>query len=77
MMDVSDPIVVAMSPEPKSMPEKHLPPDMAELLQTLELSPSQDGYNSEPHNDSFPIGDQEEGTSDFNISICNDAENIF
>ena len=74
MMDVSDPIVVAMSPEPKSMPEKHLPPDMAELLQTLELSPSQDGYNSEPHNDSFPIGDQEEGTSDFNISICNDAE---
>jgi hypothetical protein len=30
MMDISDPVVVAMSPQTKTMPEKHLPPDMAE-----------------------------------------------
>ena len=34
MMDVSDPIVVGMSPKPKTIPEKDLPPDMAELLLT-------------------------------------------
>jgi hypothetical protein len=46
MMDISDPIVVAMSPQPKAMPEKYLPPDMAELLLTSEFDPSQD--SSEP-----------------------------
>ena len=45
MMDISDLIVVAMSPQPKTKPEEHLPPDMAELLLT-ELDPSQD--NSDP-----------------------------
>jgi hypothetical protein len=34
MMDISDLIVVAMSPQPKTKPEEHLPPDMAELLLT-------------------------------------------
>jgi hypothetical protein len=45
MMQISDLIVVAMSPQPKTKPEEHLPPDMAELLLT-ELDPSQD--NSDP-----------------------------
>jgi hypothetical protein len=34
MMDISDLIVVAMSPQLKTKPEEHLPPDMAELLLT-------------------------------------------
>ena len=39
MMDISDPIVVAMSPQPKTLrrPEEYLPPDMAEILMTSEL----------------------------------------
>ncbi len=45
MMQISDLIVVAMSPQPKTKPEEHLPPNMAELLLT-ELDPSQD--NSDP-----------------------------
>ena len=69
MMDISDPIVVAMSPQPKTMPEKHLPPDMAELFLTSELDPSQD-----PEDDSFPIYGQEEDNSDFNVSVCNDVD---
>jgi putative intracellular protease/amidase len=72
MMDISDPIVVAMSPQPKTMPEKHLPPDMAELLLTSELDPSQD--SSDPEDASLPVNDQEEGTSDFNVSLCNDVD---
>ena len=48
MMDISDPIIVAMSPQPKTMPEKHLPPDMAELLLT-ELDPSQDSLDPTMH----------------------------
>jgi hypothetical protein len=61
MMDISDPIIVAMSPQPKTMPEKHLPPDMAEL------DPSQD--SSDPEEASVPVFDEEEATSDFNISM--------
>jgi hypothetical protein len=53
MMDISDPIVVAMSTQPKSMPEKHLPPDMAELLLTSEFDPSQD--TSEPEESFSPV----------------------
>ncbi len=45
MMEISDLIVAAMSPQPKTKPEEHLPPDIAELLLT-ELDPSQD--NSDP-----------------------------
>ena len=67
MMDISDPIVVAITPQPKAMPEKYLPPDMAELLLTSELDPSQD--SSDPEDVSLPVNDQEEGTSDFNISM--------
>ena len=69
MMDISDPIIVAMSPQPKTMPEKHLPPDMAELFLTSELDPSQD-----PEDDSFPVYHQGEDTSDFNVSVCNDVD---
>jgi hypothetical protein len=72
MMDISDPIVVAMSPQPKTMPEKHLPPDMAELLLTSEFDPSQD--NSDPEDAFVPVNDLEEGTSDFNVSVCNDVD---
>jgi hypothetical protein len=72
MMDISDPIVVAMSPQPKSMPEKHLPPDMAELLLTSEFDPSQD--TSEPEDSFSPVYGQEEETSDFNVSVCNDVD---
>ena len=67
MMDISDPIIVAMSPQPKTMPEKHLPPDMAELFLTSELDPSQD--SSDPEEASVPVFDEEEATSDFNISM--------
>ena len=48
MMDISDLIVVAMSPQPKTKPEEHLPPDMAELLLT-ELDPSQDSLDPTMH----------------------------
>jgi hypothetical protein len=72
MMDFSDPIVVAMSPQTKTMPEKHLPPDMAELLLTSEFDPSQD--SSEQEDDFSPVYEQEEDTSDFNASICNDVD---
>jgi hypothetical protein len=72
MMDISDPIVVAMSPQPKTMPEKHLPPDMAELLLTSELGPFQDSSDSEDA--SLPVNNQEEGTSDFNVSVCYDVD---
>ena len=72
MMDISDPIVVAMSPQPKTMPEKHLPPDMAELLLTSEFHPSRD--SSEQEDDFSPVYEQEEDTSDFNVSVCNDVD---
>jgi len=72
MMDISDPIVVAMSPQPKAMPEKYLPPDMAELLLTSEFDPIANSSGTE--DDSFPIYGQEEGTSDFNVSVCNDVD---
>jgi hypothetical protein len=72
MMDISDPIVMAMSPQPKAMPEKYLPPDMAELLLTSEFDPP--ANSSDTEDDSFPIDDQEEDTSDFNVSVCNDAD---
>jgi hypothetical protein len=72
MMDISDPIVVAMSTQPKSMPEKHLPPDMAELLLTSEFDPSQD--TSEPEDSFSPVYGQEEETSDFNVSVCNEVD---
>jgi hypothetical protein len=72
MMDISDPIVVAMSPQPKAMPEKYLPPDMAELLLTSEFDPSQD--SSEPEDGFSPVYSQEEETSDFNVSVCNDVD---
>jgi hypothetical protein len=72
MMDISDPIVVAMSPQPKTKPDEHLPPDMAELLLTSELDPSQG--SSDPEDASLPVNDQEEGTSDFNVSVCNDVD---
>jgi hypothetical protein len=49
------------------MPEKHLPPDMAELLLTSELDPSQD--SSDPEDASVPVNDEEEGTSDLNVSV--------
>ena len=49
MMDISDPIVVAMSPQPKTKPEEHLPPDMAELLLTSELDPTQDSSDPKMH----------------------------
>jgi hypothetical protein len=62
MMDFSDPIVVAMSPQTKTMPEKHFPPEMAELLLTSEFDPSQDS------------SEQEDDTSDFNVSVCNDVD---
>jgi len=55
MMDISDPIVVAMSPQPKTLPEEHLPPDMAEILMTSELDPSQD--SSDPEDVSLPVND--------------------
>jgi hypothetical protein len=67
MMDISDPIVVAMSPQPKTSPEEYLHPDMAEILMTSDLDPSQD--SSDPEDVSLPVNDQEEGTSDFNISM--------
>jgi hypothetical protein len=54
------------------MPEKHLPPDMAELLLTSELDPSQD--SSDPEDASLPVNNQEEDFSDFNISVCNDVD---
>ncbi len=41
MMEISDLIVVAMYPQPKTKPEEHLPPDLAELLLT-EFDPSKD-----------------------------------
>jgi hypothetical protein len=72
MMDISDLIVVAMSPQPKAMPEKYLPPDTAELLLTSEFDPP--ANSSDTEDDSFPIYDQEEDTSDFNVSVCNDAD---
>ncbi len=72
MMDISDPIVVAMSPQPKTLPEEYLPPDMAEILMTSELDPSQD--SSDPEDVSLPVNDQEEGTSDFNVSVCYDVD---
>ena len=75
MMDVSDPIVVAMSSQRKTVPEKHRPPDLAELLQTSELDLSQNSNISETQDDSFfPDDDQEEATSDFKISISNDVD---
>jgi hypothetical protein len=49
MMDISDPIVVAMSPQPKTKPEEHLPPDMSELLLTSELGPTQDISDPKMH----------------------------
>jgi hypothetical protein len=49
MMDISDPIVVAMSPQPKTKPEEHLPRDMAELLLTSELDPTQDSSDPKMH----------------------------
>ena len=67
MMDVSDPIVVGMSPQPKTMPENDLPSDMAELFLTS------DRNHSETQHNSIPTVDQEE-TADFNISICNDID---
>ena len=48
MMQISDLIVVAMSPQPKTKPEEHLPPDMADLLLT-ELDPSQDSLDPTMH----------------------------
>jgi hypothetical protein len=54
MMDISDPIVVAMSPQPKTLPEE-FPPDMAEILMTSELDPSQD--SSDPEDVSLPVND--------------------
>ncbi len=72
MMDISDPIVVAMSPQTKTMPEKHLPPDMAELLLTSKFAPSQD--SSEQEDDFSLVYKQEEDTSDFNVSVCNDVD---
>jgi len=72
MMDISDPIVVAMSPQPKAMPEKHLPPVMAELLLTSEFDPSQN--SSEPEDVFSSVYGQEEETSDFNVSVCNDVD---
>jgi hypothetical protein len=54
------------------MPEKYLPPDMAELLLTSEFDPP--ANSSDTEDDSFPIDDQEEDTSDFNVSVCNDAD---
>jgi hypothetical protein len=49
MMDISDPIVVAMSPQPKTKPEEHLHPGMAELLLTSELDPTQDSSDPKMH----------------------------
>ena len=72
MMDISDPIVVAISSQPKTMPEKHLPPDMAELLLTSEFDPPRD--SSEQEDDFSPVYEQEEDTSDFNVSVCNDVD---
>jgi hypothetical protein len=72
MMDISDPIVVAMSPQPKAMPEKYLPPDMAELLLTSEFDPIANKTGTE--GDSFPFYGQEEDNSDFNVSVCNDVD---
>ena len=71
MMDISDRIVVAMSPQPKPLPEENLPPDMAEILMKSELDPSQD--SSDPEYVSLFVIDQEEGTSDFNVSVCNEV----
>jgi hypothetical protein len=71
MMEISDLIVVAMSPQPKTKPEEHLPPDMAELLLTSELDPTQDSSDPKMH---LSLNDQEEGTSDFNVSVCNDVD---
>ncbi len=72
MMDICDPIVVAMSPQPKAMPEKRLPPDMAELLLTSEFDPSPN--SSEPEDGFSLVYGQEEETSDFNVSLCNDVD---
>ena len=72
MMDISDPIVVAMSPQPKAKPEKYLPPDMAELLLTSEFDHPANSSGTE--DDSFPIYGQEEDNSDFNVSVCNDVD---
>ncbi len=70
MMDISDPIIVAMSPQPKAKPEKYLPPDMAELLLTSEFDHPANSSGTE--DDSFPIYGQEEDNSDFNV--CNDVD---
>ena len=72
MMDICDPIVVAMSPQPKAMPEKRLPPDMAELVLTSEFDPSPN--SSEPEDVFSSVYGQEEETSDFNVSVCNDVD---
>jgi hypothetical protein len=45
---------------------------MAELLLTSEFDPSQD--NSDPEDAFVPVNDLEEGTSDFNVSVCNDVD---
>jgi len=40
-------------------------------LLTSELDPSQD--SSDPEDASVPVNDKEEGTSDFNVSVCKDV----
>ena len=45
---------------------------MAELLLTSEFDPSQD--SSEPEDGFSPVYSQEEETSDFKVSVCNDVE---
>ena len=72
MMDISDPIVVAMSPQPKAKPEKYRPPDMGELFLTSEFDYPANSSGTE--DDSFPIHGQEEDNSDFNVSVCNDVD---
>ncbi len=52
--------------------KKHLPPAMAELLLTSEFDPSQD--TTEPEDGFSPVYGQEEETSDFNVSVCNEVD---
>ena len=63
---------MAISPQPKAIPEKNHSPDMAELLLTSEFDPIENKTGTE--DDSFPFYGQEEDNSDFNVSVCNDVD---
>ncbi len=71
MMNISDPIVLNISPQPKVTPEKDHSSDMTELLLTSEFNPSQDSSCTE--DDSFLVYNQDQD-SDLNVSVCNHVD---